>query len=305
MRLREVAELAEKRTDAKKRDWWGIVARRSGFARLNPVVRRALLLGIAAGLAIFLVVFVPAYVATQPGFFARYPHLASRVETWRTSVHANVGCQECHAQPGFFPQTAFAARMVGELYLSLLPTSRTPDVFPPPTNAACQQCHIELRAVSPSGDLNIPHRAHVEVLKLQCVRCHKFLVHELSPEGSHHPRMIACLNCHDGRQAKNSCSTCHTQKAAPPSHAAKDWVIVHPTMQGKIDCAKCHGWTANWCQECHSRRPRSHDAKWRTNHPVAVKTHRDCEVCHTADFCIRCHGTVPKLNFNPALRLVR
>ena len=67
--------------------------------------------------------------------------------------------------------------------------------------------------------------------------------------------METCLKCHDGKQAKNACVTCHTRKAAPANHRAKDWDIIHPTMQAKMDCAKCHGWTEKWCAECHTRRP--------------------------------------------------
>ena len=39
--------------------------------------------------------------------------------------------------------------------------SREPTLFDKPTNEACLSCHIDLRTVSPKGDLNIPHRAHV------------------------------------------------------------------------------------------------------------------------------------------------
>ena len=42
-----------------------------------------------------------------------------------------------------------------------------------------------------------------------------------------------------------------------------------------------------------------------TAHGAAVKLHRGCEACHAAPFCTRCHGVVPKLNFDPALKLVK
>ena len=52
---------------------------------------------------------------------------------------------------------------------------------------ACSKCHVDLRTVSPSGDLNIPHRAHVAVLKMQCVECHDNLVHTTNAAGQPHP----------------------------------------------------------------------------------------------------------------------
>jgi hypothetical protein len=36
-----------------------------------------------------------------------------------------------------------------------------------------------------------------------------------------------------------------------------------------------------------------------------VARHRNCEACHAAPFCTRCHGELPKLNLDPALKLVR
>jgi hypothetical protein len=266
--------------------------------------RRLLVAGIVALVVVFGVI-VPGYVATRPSYLQRYPNLRAAHETWATSVHAQATCQSCHVPPGFLAQTGYSLRMLGEFYISIVDRSREPDLLDKPTNAACSRCHIDLRTVSPSGDLNIPHRAHVSVLKLDCITCHEFLVHEASPEGKHTPRMAACLTCHDGVKAKNACSTCHTSKAAPANHRSADWLIVHPERQGTLNCKTCHSWTDKWCAECHSKRPKSHTADWRTRHGAAVKSHRNCEACHEPAFCVRCHGEVPKQNLNPSLTLVR
>ncbi len=258
------------------------------------------------GLVLLALVIIPGYLSSRSQFMKRYEKFQPQYQAWASSVHASVHCEQCHVKPGFLPQTAYRAYMLGQFYVSLVARSNPPKAIgTPPTNAACQSCHPDYRTVSPSGDLNIPHRAHVGVLKLKCVQCHGYLVHDKNPEGNNKPRMESCLTCHDGKQAKNSCATCHTRKAVPANHRAKDWDIIHPTMQAKMDCAKCHGWTENWCAECHTRRPPSHGKNWRSTHGAAVKTRRNCEACHTAEFCIKCHGEVPKLNFNPAVKLVR
>jgi hypothetical protein len=194
--------------------------------------------------------------------------------------------------------------MLGAFYVSLVsPDSKLP-TFDKPTVAACSGCHANLITTTPKGDLKIPHRAHVDVLKVQCATCHQYLVHQVSAEGKHTPPMATCLVCHDGQQAKNACSTCHTAKAAPAAHAASDWLIVHPQRQAQLDCKTCHQWKTAWCADCHSRRPASHTTDWRTTHGAAVKIRRNCEACHTAQFCSDCHGVVPKLNFDPTLALV-
>lgn len=269
-------------------------------ARLRALRRRAI---VAAALVVLVV--LPAWFATRPGFMNRYAPYQDDVETWRESVHANVACSSCHIRPGFFDQAKYVGQMVGEFYVSTVARSREPDLLRTPTNEACRQCHVDLRTVSPEGDLNIPHTAHVDVVGVDCVRCHAYLVHELNPEGTNHPRMETCLECHDGEQAKNACSTCHTEKAVPESHQAADWLVVHPQMQDEIDCEECHAWTDDWCVDCHSRRPRSHEGKWRSNHRYVVEERRNCEACHTGEFCVECHGEVPQLNFDPTLELVQ
>ncbi len=260
--------------------------------------------GIAA-LVLVLLVAVPGYIAAQPGFFRRFPGLSSRYEPWSMSTHALVACQSCHVPPTALARTAYSARMVGEFYMSLVMPSRTPNVFASPTNDACLSCHYDLRAVSPKGDLQIPHRAHVEVLKMRCIECHKYLVHELSPEGKHTPTMAGCLRCHNGDTAKNSCTTCHTKKAAPASHHVGNWDVIHPERAADPKCDSCHRWTDHWCADCHAHRPASHGPDWRTLHGQKVATHRNCEACHKGSFCVRCHGEVPRLNFDPKLKLVQ
>jgi len=267
--------------------------------------KRRLIKRVSIGAVLVIVLLlVPAYLATQPAFFGRYPSLAEKYEPWSTSTHVSAGCEGCHVKPGFLPQAAYRASGVGRFYLSLVSRSTTPTAFSQPTNEACLSCHFDLRSVSPEGDLRIPHKAHVNVLKMECVECHDFLVHEKSPEGKHTPPMAGCLKCHDGDTAKNTCTACHTDKAAPATHQAPDWTVVHAD---KVDaeCAKCHKWTERWCADCHAKRPKSHTVKWREEHGEQVKRHRSCEACHAGSFCEKCHGEVPQDNFDPTLKVVQ
>ena len=275
------------------------------MAGRTPEAKRRLIIGSAIALiAVLLVVVLPGYIASRPAFFERYPTLAEKYEPWSTSTHVSAGCEGCHVQPGALTQTAYRAGMVGQFYLSLVSRSSAPKVFTKPTNEACLSCHYDLRSVSPKGDLLIPHKAHVNILKMKCVDCHNFLVHEKSPEGKHTPPMAGCLKCHDGDTAKNSCTACHTDKAPPETHKAPDWQIVH-AEKANDECNECHKWTEKWCADCHAKRPQSHTRDWREKHGAQVKTHRSCEACHTGPFCEKCHGEVPKVNLNPALKVVQ
>jgi len=252
-------------------------------------------------------VVVPGLFAIQPSVIGSRAGLRVQHDTWLASKHGDVPCQGCHAAPTLLAQAGYDAKMLSELYLSVVPSHSATEAFARPTNAACAECHKDLITTSPSGDLIIPHRAHTDVLNIECVTCHAYLVHEESPEGKHTPPMSVCLKCHDGKQAKNACVTCHTSKAAPDTHKAADWLVVHPVASKTTDCAKCHGWVKNWCADCHERRPPSHTADWRTKHAaaVAVAKPRDCETCHTSAFCSNCHGVVPARNYDPSVTLVK
>ncbi len=247
------------------------------------------------GAAIVLVVLalvVPVWSTLQPGYYQRYPSLAGRMHNWSTSTHARVPCSGCHVNPGLGGYASFSARAIPAFYSQLLFGPKPTNLLQVPTTQACQKCHTTYRQVSPNGDLLIPHRAHVVVLKISCPVCHKNLVHSKNTKGFNAPEMQTCLKCHDGTKAKNSCTTCHTQKEVPASHKQKDWLEVHPTLVGKIDCGKCHGWTPNFCQDCHSKKPASHVGNWKTNHAAAAKARgeKGCLVCHGgAKFCKQCH----------------
>lgn len=268
--------------------------------------RRMIMRAGIVGLVLVLFVLVPGYIATRPGFVQRYEGMSGRYESWASSPHAVVSCQNCHVSPKLLAQATYDLRMVGEFYLSAVLPSRQPALFLDPTNEACLSCHIDLRTVSPSGDLNIPHRAHVTILKMKCVECHNTMVHQSASDEARKPRMTGCLTCHDGKVAKSECSACHTNKDQPSNHQAKDWLVVHPAQKDLKECEQCHKWTAgNWCAHCHESRPASHGRNWRAVHRNQVEVRRNCEACHTAPFCIRCHGVVPRLNFDSSLKLVQ
>lgn len=292
-------KLAE-RSNRAQYDEAAPVARRVVRALLRPT-RVRIILGLAL---VLLLLGVPACITTRPAYLASFPGAEDEYRAWTRSTHAEIECDDCHADRGLLAQVAYRTRMVGEFYITLVLRNREPDVFARPANSSCVVCHSELRSISPEGDVRIPHRAHIEILKIDCVECHHYVTHQTSSEGKHTPPMSGCLQCHDGRTARDDCSACHTDKAAPKSHAAGDWLVVHARDADDPACTRCHRWTERWCADCHSQRPKSHTKDWRGVHGLRVARHRGCEACHTGSFCERCHGEVPSLNLDPDLKLI-
>lgn len=247
----------------------------------------------AVALVVIVLVGLPVFSLLQPGYYRRYPDLGKRMDNWATSTHARIPCAGCHVEPGPAGFLAFAVKSVPAFYSQLLHGPRPANLFGVPGRAACQECHTRYRQVSPRGDLLIPHRAHVEVLKLDCAVCHKDLVHSRNTQGYNKPTMSACLSaCHDGTRATSACVKCHTRKQVPENHRRKDWLEVHSTLARTIDCGACHAWSPDYCRTCHIKRPKSHEGNWKTLHAARAKAQgtKGCLVCHEGGTsCKKCH----------------
>lgn len=243
-------------------------------------------------LVIIVILVLPFFSTLQPRYYERYKDLHGRMDNWRESTHARVSCAGCHMDPGFKGFILYGAKTFPAFYSQLVFGPKQSNLFTIPTNAACQKCHTSYRQVSPQGDLLIPHRAHVQVLKISCAECHKNLVHSVNTKGFNRPEMAQCLaKCHDGVKATNQCIKCHTRKQTPESHMQKDWLEVHSQKIATVDCGQCHAWSANYCDECHVKRPKSHVGNWKKDHgPHAKERGKGCLVCHGGEkFCKKCH----------------
>ena len=248
----------------------------------------------AIGLAIVVAVLLllPVVSVLQPDYYRRYPALGQRMDHWATSTHSKISCIECHVEPGAGGFVKFAVRSIPAFYSQLLSGPDSTNLLAAPSRAACQKCHTSYRSVGPSGDLLIPHKAHVEVLQMECRVCHRDLVHSLNSRGFNRPEMESCLaQCHNGDKASDKCTDCHTRKQTPESHKKSDWIQIHGQMAETQDCAECHDWTPDYCANCHEKRPTSHVGNWKTNHGPAAKRRGDgCLVCHGGKkFCEECH----------------
>jgi hypothetical protein len=213
------------------------------------------------------------------------------MDMWTTSTHAQMSCVQCHVEPGVGGFLKFSAKAIPAFYSQVLQGPSSTNVLGAPRKKACNKCHTTYRQVGPSGDLLIPHRAHVVVLGLECDECHESLVHSNNRRGFNRPEMEGCLEkCHDGVKAKDECSACHSAKSVPKSHKSKGWLQVHGKEAETQDCGECHDWTPKYCEECHSKRPASHSGNWKKDHAAPAKERSaGCLVCHEDAFCEECH----------------
>ncbi|MDZ4169225.1 MAG: cytochrome c3 family protein [Coriobacteriia bacterium] len=260
---------------------------RSGRMFRRPI---AWVLG-AVALLMIVALVVPIVSVLQPRYYERYPELGARMRHWETSTHSRISCIECHVEPGAGGALSFARDAVPAFYAQLLTGPSDTNLLSAPSRAACQKCHTTYRKVGPGGDLLIPHRAHVEVLGIECTDCHENLVHSFNRRGFNRPEMEGCLErCHDGDAAGDECVDCHTRKGTPASHRQADWLRQHGAAAESQECGECHDWTPNYCADCHAQRPASHAGNWKKGHAPHAKIRGDgCLVCHGKPFCEECH----------------
>lgn len=258
----------------------------------TPRRRRPLLWWTAGiGVVVAILLVLPVVSVLEPGYYRRYPALGQRMDHWATSTHSRISCAECHVGPGIGGPLSFSTKAIPAFYSQLLDAPDDTNLLKAPGRAACRKCHTSYRRIAASGDLLIPHKAHVQVLGIECVECHQNLVHSLNRRGFNRPEMETCLTCHDGDRATDKCQKCHTRKHRPASHAGKDWLVIHGRVAKSQDCGGCHGWTPGYCAVCHARRPASHAGNWKKGHALVATAHRDgCLVCHRdKKFCDQCH----------------
>jgi hypothetical protein len=211
-------------------------------------------------------------------------------------LHAGAGkltkeqCQACH---GTMLGSRFTIHRI-HLNSELLP------------GLACAECH---------KSVSLEKRTNTHVVRLVdvafCKKCHSAFP-GLDPKSPMKPSdfQADCTTCHGGKHtyrhdqpylshviAPRECTGCHGGRILPwtPAHELDNWVAQHGRIALKVGtqtCMKCHELGMQFCNDCHSKQPPSHQPRdlWLANHPAAAKRDtRACFTCHVTAFCKRCH----------------
>lgn len=130
---------------------------------------------------------------SQPSFCANCHSIAPLVDTWEVSVHQNVSCMACHAEPGVAGAIERKAKGLHELYVHIT----NPDVVPEADSDTwefsqrCLDCHDDLQEVSPMAH----NQRHFE-MEITCVSCHVGVAHPEPGEKAIPTREESCTPCH-------------------------------------------------------------------------------------------------------------
>lgn len=235
-------------------------------------------------------------VATSPIVCARCHELQEAVRTWGESDHRTADCLQCHQGPGISGHVI--TRLTASVNLLLhyrtggsLPTS---DISI--TNDGCLGCHAEVaQGTVTTPTLKVRHSDFLE-RGVRCTSCHGGAGHGERP-GSAVPSMDACVSCHDGTLASNTCDLCHVSDIAASREIPKDYPRTQ--LGPPTTCEGCH--PLDTCRECHGVEM-PHSAAFveggHAREAAFEKKEGICLRCHTLGTCAECHtgadlATVP------------
>ena len=173
-------------------------------------------------------------------------------------------------------------------------------------NIVCHDCH---RQVSLTARGNTAVVTWVDVGF--CKKCHSPFP-GLQPGSPMRPEYFErdCTTCHKGDRApkhaqpylsqsipSTECKGCHGGRVLPSTirHERSDWLQTHGAEAlavGADACFQCHDFGLKFCDDCHKKKPPSHQPaeRWRAVHPEAARADtRVCYSCHRTSFCKKCH----------------
>lgn len=269
---------------------------------------RAVWTAVAMLVAISALAFGTVRVTASPRLCSSCHEMRPKVDAWRTSGHAQVGCPSCHQTPRpwyQFPQTLaergqLLSRDVrahfGGVREFAATSATTSSVIP---DSTCLHCHDPVREVTMRYGTLIDHNEHAE-RNGSCVSCHLWTAHPRP--GSEKPLLLMeqCFSCHGNPRSPDAsadCGVCHPPSfdKRPVSHAAAQWNKAEhgaTATRDRQQCVMCH--KDEYCRDCHGLEM-PHPAGWekgKTGHgPLGTRDHRVCDTCHpkSPDFCSMCH----------------
>lgn len=278
---------------SEEKGHWIVLTRRFRYLSLGVIL---LLLG---GIGSFFF-----YFSAQPGFCNSCHIMEPYVQSWKTSSHKDVPCNDCHYAPGW-REVMRAKVAASSQVIKTLTGTESVKLHAEVEDASCLRsgCH-ETRTLK--GDVlfkkkyKFDHAPHLTKLrrgmKLRCTSCHSQIV-----QGSHITvTESVCFTCHFKGQVHDrvldpiaGCPSCHASPTEPIKTAAGQTFKHKPFIQRKVACWKCHFDAVQGtgdvprqvCLTCHAEREKLQKYS-------DQKFMHDWHVTKRKVECFRCHGEI-------------
>jgi nitrate/TMAO reductase-like tetraheme cytochrome c subunit len=293
---------------------------------LFTVFGAALMLLVIAALGVVPLGAYGVKITGHPKFCGSCHNMEDYYASWQHSSHKDIGCVECHAQPGIAGTAAAKAQGMVQL-VQYVAGSYGKKPHGEISSASCQQhgCHEDIgkddKLVMLYDKIKFRHDRHLNEhpsgKSLNCVSCHGQTV-----QGQHiSVSKTTCLTCHfhgrgDKQVANGDCETCHPIPEEPVTFV--DEPFNHKEFLAgdrHATCVHCHSQVTQGsgivsharCLECHLDDEEHGEVDDQEEfHLVHVSAgHFDCLNCHeeikhgertmaeqllTSANCTTCHG---------------
>lgn len=227
---------------------------------------------IAVSIVVVVALFVTGWgtysFMTKPETCIKCHEMKPEYVTWRASAHNTFGCVDCHTTEKGIKKnvTTIAQRLIKHFTGNF---NQPIEIEKETKDKICLQCHSSNRKISASGDLEFPHKRHVQ-RGFNCVECHLGSAHgsinskgfttntnyEIWTIGSGkaymkpkltETSMEKCMFCHEDKEVGNQCSTCHNSIGNPKDHQDKNWLQLHgqKAVEDINYCDSCHSYSKN------------------------------------------------------------
>jgi nitrate/TMAO reductase-like tetraheme cytochrome c subunit len=222
---------------------------RRWVARVEILVSR-LILGVVLGLAVLVPTTVLTVEHTAQSEFCNSCHIMEPYyQSWLNSSHSNVGCIECHYEPGALETVEGKFKALSQLAKYVTRTQGTKP-WAEVSDHSCMRsgCHSVrlLEGTIAFGRVKFDHRHHLletrRGRRLRCTSCHSQIV-----QGDHITVTASvCFMCHfmpgpDGRipERTGDCLICHGPPKEPIEVAGAPFEHAAFVERG-VACRECH-----------------------------------------------------------------
>ncbi len=205
-------------------------------------------------------------------------------------------CEGCHSpqeieNPGFTKARKLADHVVSGIHVNIKFSHIAHFKERDKSNINCTTCHYTIPSSTSLADLNLPKM-------IDCVQCH-----DGSKDMAAQFKMTNCQNCHIDSQA-GSAPGSHTRNVKPSFHT-ESFRIKHEREASETGakCFVCHtnvqptAASEKQCLGCHQvMRPANHTARFAddVHGKLAALDRTTCAQCHTSTDCTHCHNQVPR-----------
>ncbi|MBI5362542.1 MAG: cytochrome c3 family protein [Planctomycetes bacterium] len=209
----------------------------------------ALILTLFGGAAFSLVMYTAVHHTAQPEFCNSCHLMEPYYESWKSSAHGEVGCIECHYEPGSLETLEGKFKALSQVAKYVTRTAGTKP-WAEVSDQSCMRsgCHSVRMLEGPVqfGRVKFDHRQHLlesqRGRRLRCVTCHSQIM-----QGQHFSvTPTVCFTCHfkpnaNGERPEKTtdCLLCHGPPKEPVEVAGREFAHTDYVARG-VNCKECH-----------------------------------------------------------------